>query len=201
MARIMAWPEPISLHGKLVSVVPLDHTHLEELKEAAADGSLHELWYTTVPAPDRVSEEISLRLKLRDAGSWFPFTVIDATTGKPVGMTNYLNIDAANRRLEIGGTWYRTSAQRTGINTECKYLLLRHAFEELGCNAVEFRTHYINHRSRIAIERLGAKFDGILRAHMIMPNGTLRDICVYSIVAPEWSTIKAHLIWHLEKPI
>ena len=115
-------------------------------------------------------------------------------------MTNYLNIDAANRRLEIGGTWYRESAQRTGINTECKYLMLVHAFEELGCNAVEFRTHYINRRSRDAIERLGAKFDGVLRAHMIMPNGTLRDTAVYSIIAPEWPTIKAHLIWHMEKP-
>ena len=114
-------------------------------------------------------------------------------------MTNYLNIDAVNRRVEIGGTWYRESAQRTGINTECKYLMLSHAFEELGCNAVEFRTHYINQRSRRAIERLGAKFDGILRAHMIMPNGTLRDTAVYSIIAPEWPTIKAHLVWHMEK--
>lgn len=168
--------------------------------DSAADGALHELWYTTVPAPDRVSDEISRRLERRDAGSWLPFTVIDTTTGKPVGMTNYLNIDAANRRLEIGATWYRDSAQRTGMNTECKYLMLAHAFEELGCNAVEFRTHYINHRSRRAIERLGAKFDGVLRAHMIMPNGTLRDTCVYSIIAPEWPTIKAHLIWHMEKP-
>jgi RimJ/RimL family protein N-acetyltransferase len=196
----MAWPEPISLHGKLASVVPLDHAHSTDLMACAADGALHELWYTTVPAPDRVSEEISLRFERRDAGSWLPFAVIDAATEKPVGMTNYLNIDAVNRRVEIGGTWYRESAQRTGINTECKYLMLSHAFEELGCNAVEFRTHYINQRSRRAIERLGAKFDGILRAHMIMPNGTLRDTAVYSIIAPEWPTIKAHLVWHMEKP-
>ena len=196
----MAWPEPISLQGKLASVVPLDHVHLEGLTESAADGALHELWYTTVPAPDRVADEIALRLKRQDAGSWLPFTVIDAKTGKPVGMTNYLNIDAANRRLEIGGTWYRASAQRTGINTECKYLMLSHAFENLGCNAVEFRTHYINQPSRRAIERLGAKLDGVLCAHMIMANGTLRDSCVYSIIAPEWPTIKAHLIWQMEKP-
>lgn len=196
----MAWLESISLHGKLVSVVPLEHTHRDDLAEAVADGSLHELWYTTIPAPDDVSDEISHRLKLREAGSWLPFVIIDSATGKAVGMTNYLNIDAANRRLEIGGTWYRTSAQRTGINTECKYLLLAHAFETLGCNAVEFRTHYINHRSRRAIERLGAKFDGILRSHMIMANGTLRDSCVYSIIAPEWPTVKAHLAWHIKQP-
>ncbi len=200
MVPNMAWPEPVSLHGKLASVVPLDHAHCEDLMECAADGALHELWYTTVPAPDRVSQEISLRLQRRDAGSWLPFAVIDTATGKPVGMTNYLNIDAVNRRVEIGGTWYRISAQRSGINTECKYLMLVHAFEELGCNAVEFRTHYINRQSRDAIERLGAKFDGILRAHMIMPNGTLRDTAVYSIIAPEWLTIKAHLVWHMERP-
>jgi len=126
--------------------------------------------------------------------------VIDTANGKAIGMTNYLNIDAANRRVEIGGTWYRASAQRTGVNTECKYLLLRHAFETLDCNAVEFRTHYINQRSRQAIERLGAKLDGILRAHMIMPNGTLRDTCVYSIIAPEWPTVKAHLDWLMARP-
>ena len=195
----MAWPEPVSLHGRLVSVVPLDHAHCEDLKACAADGSLHELWYTTVPAPDRVSQEISLRLERRDTGSWLPFAVIDSATQKPVGMTNYLNIDATNRRIEIGGTWYRRSAQRTGVNTECKYLMLVHAFEELGCIAVEFRTHYINWQSREAIERLGAKFDGVLRAHMFMPNGTLRDTAVYSVIAPEWPTIKANLVWHMEK--
>ena len=198
--RNMAWPEPVSLHGKLVSVVPLDHAHCEELKACAADGSLHELWYTTVPAPDDVSKAMSLLLERQDTGSWLPFTVIDSATKIPLGMTNYLNIDAINRRIEIGGTWYRRSVQRTGVNTECKYLMLVHAFEELGCIAVEFRTHYINRQSREAIERLGAKFDGVLRAHMIMPNGTLRDTAVYSIIAPEWPTIKANLAWHMEKP-
>ena len=195
----MSWPEPVSLHGRLVSVIPLDHAHCEELKACAADGSLHELWYTTVPAPDHLSQAISLLLERRDTGSWLPFTVIDSATKKPLGMTNYLNIDAINRRIEIGGTWYRRSVQRTGVNTECKYLMLVHAFEELDCIAVEFRTHYINRQSREAIERLGAKFDGVLRAHMIMPNGTLRDTAVYSIIAPEWPTIKANLAWHMEK--
>jgi RimJ/RimL family protein N-acetyltransferase len=195
----MAWPEPISLRGNLVSVVPLDHIHREDLAEAVADGALHKLWYTPIPAPDDVAEEIAQRLKLREAGSWLPFAVIETASDKAIGMTNYLNIDVANRRLEIGGTWYRSSAQRSGVNTECKYLLLAHAFEELECNAVEFRTHIINHRSRHAIERLGAKFDGILRSHMIMANGTLRDTCVYSIIAPEWPTVKAHLSWRMEQ--
>mgnify|MGYP002630544936 FL=1 len=122
-----------------------------------------------------------------------PFAIIENASGKSVGMTTYMNIDAANHRLEIGSTWYRKSAQRTGINTECKYLMLGHAFETLDCIAVEFRTHFINHQSRRAIERLGAKLDGVLRAHMVMPNGTIRDTCVYSIVASEWPTIKAHL--------
>lgn len=195
----MAWPELISLHGNLVSVVPLDHTHREDLAEAVADGALHKLWYTPIPAPDDMAEEIAQRLKLREAGSWVPFAVIETASDKAIGMTNYLNIDAANRRLEIGGTWYRSSAQRSGVNSECKYLLLTHAFEKLECNAVEFRTHVINHRSRQAIERLGAKFDGILRSHMIMANGTLRDTCVYSIIAPEWPTVKAHLSWRMEQ--
>ena len=127
-----------------------------------------------------------------------PFAIIENASGKSVGMTTYMNIDAANHRLEIGSTWYRKSAQRTGINTECKYLMLGHAFETLDCIAVEFRTHFINHQSRRAIERLGAKLDGVLRAHMVMPNGTIRDTCVYSIVASEWPTIKAHLSLQME---
>ena len=115
-------------------------------------------------------------------------------------MTNYLNLDAANRRVEIGGTWYRKSVQRSALNTESKYLLLTHAFETLDCIAVEFRTHFFNHQSRRGIERLGAKLDGILRSHQITPNGTLRDTCVYSILAAEWPTAKAHLAWQLARP-
>ena len=129
-----------------------------------------------------------------------PFAVILNETGKAIGMTTYLNIEAAHRRVEIGGTWYRRSVQRTGLNTECKFLLLQHAFEQLDCIAVEFRTHFMNQQSRRAIERLGAKFDGILRAHMIMPNGTIRDTAVYSITAPEWPAAKANLTWQMEKP-
>lgn len=189
----MPWPDPVSLNGALVSVVPLDRGHTDDLAEAAADGALHRLWYTTVPAPKDVDAEIDRRLALQAAGSMLPFAILDAATGRAVGMTTYMNIDAANRHVEIGSTWYRASVQRSGFNTECKYLLLQHAFEALDCIAVEFRTHIENRQSRRAIERLGAKLDGVLRAHMIMANGTIRDSCVYSITAPEWPSVKAKL--------
>ena len=129
-----------------------------------------------------------------------PFAVIDNASGKAVGMTTYMNIDAPQRRVEIGSTWYRRSVQRTEINSQCKLMLLAHAFETLDCIAVEFRTHFFNHQSRKGIERLGAKLDGILRNHMVMPNGTMRDTCVYSIIAPEWPTVKAHLTYQLSRP-
>jgi len=153
-----------------------------------------------VPAPQDMRADIERRLVLRAKGSAMPFAVLAGATGKAVGVTSYLNADAANRRLEIGGTWYRASLQRTAINTECKLLLLAHAFEAKNCIAVEFRTHFVNQQSRRGIERLGAKLDGILRNHAIMANGTLRDTCVYSIVAPEWPMVKAHLAWQLAKP-
>ena len=129
-----------------------------------------------------------------------PFTVIEPETGMPVGMTSYMNVDTANRRVEIGSTWYAARVQRTGLNTEAKRLLLGHAFETLGCIAVEFRTHFMNQQSRRAIERLGAKLDGVLRSHSVAANGTLRDTCVYSVVAAEWPAVKAHLEWQMRKP-
>ncbi|MFV1441439.1 GNAT family protein [Phaeobacter sp. JH18-32] len=186
------WASPLPLTGKTVSLTPLLPDHASDLAEAAADGDLHRLWYTTVPAPQDIGAEISRRLALQQSGKMAPFAVLDQT-GRAVGMTTYMNIDAANRRLEIGATWYRRSVQRSGINTECKRLLLTHAFETLGAIAVEFRTHRLNRQSRAAIERLGAQLDGILRAHMILANGTLRDTAVYSITAAEWPTIRAHL--------
>jgi len=137
--------------------------------------------------------EIERRLGLQEKGSMLPFTVIERGSGRIVGMTTYMNIDAAGPRVEIGSTWYAKSVQRTALNTEAKLLLLGHAFETLNCLAVEFRTHFFNHASRRAIERLGAKLDGILRSHLRTPNGTIRDTCVYSIIAPEWPTVKAHL--------
>ncbi len=194
------WIETFSKDGKFVSVVPLTMEHRSDLEEAAADGNLHQLWYTTVPRPEAVGKEIERRLKLMSRGSMMPFSVIDNASRKAVGMTTYMNIDARNRRLEIGSTWYRQSVQRTPLNTECKYILLDHAFNTLNCIAVEFRTHYINQRSRRAIERLGAKFDGVLRSHMILPNGTIRDTAVYSIIASEWPTVEANLKYLMTKP-
>ena len=194
------WPQAVSLEGNLVSAVPLSVEHTSDLIESADDGGLHQLWYTSIPTPDGVPAEIERRLALQATGSMLPFAIVDNASGRAVGMTTYMHIDATNRRVEIGSTWYRRSVQRSGLNTECKYLLLRHAFEALACNAVEFRTHFMNHQSRRAIERLGAKLDGILRQHMIMPNGSLRDTCVYSIISPEWPTIKTHLEWQMAKP-
>ncbi|MGI9354091.1 MAG: GNAT family N-acetyltransferase [Rhizobiaceae bacterium] len=194
------WPDLFSVHGEHVSVLPLEMKHKDDLVEAAADGELHRLWYTTVPKPENVATEMERRLELRQSGSMLPFAIIDKASGAAVGMTTYMNIDAVNRRVEIGSTWYRESVQKSPLNTECKLLLLQHAFEKIDCIAVEFRTHFINTQSRRAIERLGAKLDGILRSHMIMENGTMRDTAVYSIIACEWPTIKAHLQWQLEKP-
>ena len=194
------WPDLFSVEGNFVSVVPLSMEHHEDLVEAAADGELHRLWYTMIPEPKDVGNEIERRLSLRASGSMLPFAIVEKSTGKAVGMSTYMNIDAANRRLEIGSTWYRKSVQKSPLNTECKLLLLQHAFEKLDCIAVEFRTHFINVQSRRAIERLGAKFDGLLRSHMLMANGTIRDTAVYSIIAPEWPTVKANLTWQLEKP-
>jgi RimJ/RimL family protein N-acetyltransferase len=184
---------PIELSGDYCTLIPLSHEHHDDLVEAVSDGNLYNLWYTFVPEPSKLKENINLRLKMQQEASMLPFAVIDNQSTKAIGMTTFMNIDRENRRVEIGGTWYRKSAQRTGINTECKLLLLSHAFEAMNCIAVEFRTHAFNYQSRKGIERLGAKFDGILRNHMIMPNGTLRDTYVYSIIANEWPTVKAHL--------
>ncbi len=192
------WPPDITLEGRHVRLVPLSQDHAADLAEAAADGQLHRLWYTTVPAPEEVGPEITRRLGLRALGSMLPFAVVEQASGRAVGMTTYMHIDAQSRRLEIGSTWYRAAVQRSPVNTECKLLMLGHAFETLSCIAVEFRTHYLNRQSRAAIERLGAKLDGILRSHMVMANGTLRDTAVYSITAPEWPTVKANLEWMLE---
>jgi N-acetyltransferase len=196
----MGWLEPITLRGKYATLQPLSHGHYDGLVSATNDGELWRLWYTIVPSPETMTAEIDRRLKLQAAGSMLPFAVIDNAAGRPVGMTTYLNVDAANRRVEIGATWYAKRVQRTAINTECKLLLLTQAFEALDCIAVEFRTHFFNYQSRRGIERLGAKLDGILRNHIITPNGAYRDTCVYSIIAGEWPAVKTHLTWNLSKP-
>jgi RimJ/RimL family protein N-acetyltransferase len=191
------WIAPTSLSGQHVRLVPLATSHHADLVDSVRDGQLWQLWYTAIPTPEGMAAEIDRRLDLQAKGSMCPFAVIDPASGCAVGMTTYMNIDAANRRLEIGSTWYRHSVQRSPLNTEAKRLLLAHAFEHLNCIAVEFRTHVFNQQSRRAIERLGAKLDGVLRSHQINPHplaaGALRDSCVYSIVASEWPNVKTHL--------
>ena len=185
--------------GAHATLEPLACEHADGQIEAVRDGELWKLWYTAIPAPERMAQEIERRLSLQAAGSMLPFTVLDAE-GRIAGMTTYMNIDAANKRVEIGSTWYAQRVQRTPLNTECKLMLLGHAFEALDCIAVEFRTHFFNQQSRRGIERLGAKLDGILRNHQRASNGTLRDTCAYSITADEWPTVKAHLRFQLDKP-
>jgi N-acetyltransferase len=195
----MSWPAPVELHGEYAKLLPLNAGDEAALADAARDGELWKLWYTAVPSPEGMGAEIARRLGLQRAGTMLPFTVRDAR-GCVVGMTTYMNIDAAHRRVEIGSTWIAKSAQRGPLNTDAKRLLLAHAFETLDCIAVEFRTHRLNQQSRRAIERLGAQLDGVLRAHQRSPNGSLRDTAVYSITAPEWPAVKAHLEWQLDQP-
>ncbi len=193
----MEFASPITLAGLHASLVPLELSHHDDLAEALRDGELWNLWYTAIPTPDGLRAEIDRRLDIQRQGSMIPFAVIETATGRAVGMTTYMHIDAPNRRLEIGSTWYRRRVQRSPVNTECKLLLMTHAFERLQCIAVEFRTHFFNRQSRAAIERLGAKLDGILRQHQVARDGSLRDTCVYSVIAAEWPAVKANLMHRL----
>lgn len=193
-------PQPIILQGQHVRLEPLRSDHAAALSEAVQDGELWRLWYTAIPTPAAMASEVQRRLDLQASGSMLPFAVIHLADERMAGMTTYMHIDSANRRLEIGSTWYRKSLQRTALNTECKRMLLGHAFEHLDCIAVEFRTHWHNTASRRGIERLGAKLDGVLRSHQIAANGSLRDTCVYSIVASEWPAVRAHLDHALSAP-
>ena len=189
--------QPITLSGRHVSLVPLSREHADHL--AAYVGDLHQLWYTTIPSPEGMIAEIDRRLALQEKGTMVPFAII-SPDGRAVGMTTYMNIDQVSPRVEIGSTWISRSVQRGPLNTEAKRLLLSHAMDILGCLAVEFRTHMLNLQSRQAIERLGARLDGILRNHLIMPNGTLRDTAVYSITQTDWPAVRSHLDWQLERP-
>lgn len=191
---------PVTLTGKHATLEPLSAAHAPGLREAVADGELWKLWYTSVPPPEAIDAEIERRLAWQEQDMWQPFAVRDNASGKLAGMTNFMHIDAANRRLEIGATWYARSAHRTPINTECKLMLLRHAFEALQCIAVEFRTHWMNQQSRAAIARLGAKQDGVLRNHQRLPDGSLRDTVVFSIIASEWPAVRQHLQFQLDRP-
>jgi len=194
----MPWLEPVTLRGTHATLEPLSRAHLAHLIDAVKDGELWKLWYTSVPAPDRMESEIDRRLSLQAMGSMLPFAVVDAQR-ICVGMTTYMNVDAKYKRVEIGSTWYAKRVQRTALNSECKLLLLAHAFDTLACIAVEFRTGFFNHQSRRAIERLGAKLDGILRSHQRYADGALRDTCVYSIIAGEWPAVRAHLEFQLAR--
>lgn len=193
----MPWLEPVTLEGHHARLEPLTRAHHDGLVEAVKDGELWNLWYTHVPTPEKMSAEIDRRLGLQMVGSMLPFTV-KRPDGTIAGMTTFMNVDAVHKRVEIGSTWYRKAVQRTPLNTQCKLLLLQHAFEKLNCIAVEFRTSFFNHQSRAAIERLGAKQDGILRSHQVAANGTLRDTVVFSIIASEWPAVKAHLTYKLQ---
>ncbi len=193
----MTWVTPVSLVGEGVRLDPLVAQDARALAVAAVDGELWNLWFTSVPHPARIEQFVAERLAQQAEGSWVPFVV--RAGGRVVGQTNYLHLDPVNRRLEIGGTWYAASVQRTGVNTETKLLHLEHAFEALDCLAVEFRTHHANTRSQAAIERLGAHRDGVLRKHLIMPDGHVRDTVVYSILDTEWPDVKARLRTRLER--
>jgi hypothetical protein len=193
----MQFLSPITLKGQFATVEPLHPEHHDALIAAVSDGKLWKLWYTAIPKPENMRAEIERRLHLQQQGSMLPFVIRRNDTGALCGMTTYMNADVANRRVEIGSTWYAASAQRTGINTECKLMLLTHAFEDMHCIAVEFRTHWMNQQSRAAIARLGAKQDGVLRNHQRMPGGSYRDTVVFSIIESEWPTVRRHLQFKL----
>jgi RimJ/RimL family protein N-acetyltransferase len=187
------WIQPVRLEGEHALLEPLEMSHLEAVQQAVRDGELWRLWYTSVPSPDSARTYIETALSMRAEAGALPFVVRERATGEVVGCTRYFNVDEHNQRLEIGYTWYSARVQRTAVNTECKFLLLRHAFEQLDAIAVEFRTHFFNHASRAAIARLGAKQDGILRNHQRLEDGSYRDTVVFSIIECEWPAVKRHL--------
>jgi RimJ/RimL family protein N-acetyltransferase len=196
--------EPLTLTGRHVILEPLTHEHHDGLVAAAQDGELWKLWYTSVPEPDGMAAEIDRRLSMQEQGSMLAFTsrLIDPATGGPgriIGMTTYCNVDAATPRVEVGYTWNAASVHGTGTNPDSKLLLLEHAFTRLGCVAVEFRTHWLNHQSREAIARLGAKQDGVLRSHLRTKDGVLRDTVVFSILEHEWLMVRNGLEHRLAK--
>jgi len=191
--------EDIVLEYGPIQLIPLKPIHRNGILKAAGDGKLWELWYTSVPDKETLDDYIAMALREKDKNESLPFVVFDRETGQIIGSTRYMNVDLKNKRLEIGHTWYARSYQRTGTNSKCKFLLLQYAFEQMGAIAVEFRTHFFNQKSRTAIERLGAKQDGILRNHRIDKNGLLRDTVVYSILQNEWPVVKKSLQHKLEK--
>ncbi|MEM8764151.1 MAG: GNAT family protein [Bacteroidota bacterium] len=187
------WIQPLTLEGSLVKLMPLTEAHASDMVQAASDGQLWDIWYTSVPSEQNITAYISHALTEQASGKALPFVVVEKATGNIVGSTRYCSVDAPNRRVEIGYTWYAKSTQRTGVNTECKFLLLRHAFETLDAIAVEFKTNFFNFPSRNAILRLGARQDGIIRNHRIDKMGNIRDTVIFSILNSEWPVVKTSL--------
>ncbi|MCV7419190.1 GNAT family N-acetyltransferase [Mycobacterium yunnanensis] len=189
--------DPVVLSGdRWVRLEPLTAEHAPEIAAAAAD--VRPLWFTSAPTTESAQEWIDGRLAVQHPDTGLTF-VVRARDGAVVGSSSYCHVDPPNRRLEIGYTWYRQSVRRSGVNTECKLLMLGHAFDRLGCVAVEFRTHFFNSTSRAAIERLGAKRDGILRSHQLLPDGSRRDTVVYSILDGEWPSVRNNLNFRLDR--
>lgn len=191
------WIEPITLTGLRVVLEPLSLEHLDGMINAVKDGELWKLWFTSIPAPETAEAYIKTALEMRENAGAMPFIVRDRESNKIIGSTRYFNVDEGNQRLEIGYTWYSESYQRTAVNSECKYLLLSHAFEKLEAIAVEFRTHWHNQKSRAAIARLGAKQDGVLRNHQKNADGGYRDTVVFSIINLEWPAVRQSLMFKL----
>ena len=194
------WINEETLKGNFVTLEPLRLEHITELKVAVQDGESWKLWYANVPRPDEMSDYVEDAISAARAGN-IAYAVRSNATQQIVGTTRYYNVDAKNKRAMIGYTWYSSSVRRTPINTECKLLLLAKLFESHDAIAVEFRTHYFNQPSRAAIERLGAKQDGILRQHQIMKDGSIRDTVVYSIIAAEWPAVKSNLLSKLSETL
>jgi RimJ/RimL family protein N-acetyltransferase len=193
------WIEKVELEGKKVKLIPLEKSHKIGLLKAATDGKLWEMWFTSVPSEKNIDNYIEHALIQKQNGAEFPFVVLDKKNGNIIGSTRYYNIQPEHRRLEIGYTWYAKKNQRTGINTECKYLMLKYAFDDLNCIAVQFLTNWHNLPSRKAIARLGAKQDGVLRNHRLNTDGSCRDTVVFSITGQEWSGVEKTLNYEMEK--
>jgi len=196
----MAFVEPVTLSARGVDLVPLSLEHEAGLRAAAADGALWNIRVTSVPEPEQTRSYIENALAMRESGNRFAFAAIDSASQKVLGCTSYHDIVPALKRLEIGWTWYGKSSQRSHVNTTCKLLLLTHAFETLGCHVVGWRTDNFNFASQAAIERLGAKKDGVLRGHALRRDGTIRDTVMYSMRSGEWPEARAQLLYLLDKP-
>ncbi|WPH19819.1 GNAT family N-acetyltransferase [Variovorax paradoxus] len=196
----MAFVEPVTLKARDLALVPLALAHEEGLRAAAADGELWKLRVTSVPEPHETRAYIETALQAPEAGHRFAFAVTEAETGTVLGSTSFHDILPAVKRVEIGYTWYARRCQRTHVNTTCKLLMLTHAFDTLGCNVVGWRTDNFNFASQRAIERLGAKKDGVIRGHAMRRDGTIRDTVMYSLAAGEWPEVKAQLLYLLDKP-